>query len=89
MFSHQRLTELRRACDAHPTAWPDLPNTATEKFDIAFTSSAKGEPPDRYRLRATPNNTHKQRENRYVEIDHNSNVRLCLNENRSTKCQKW
>lgn len=71
------------------TSWPDLPNTTTEKFDIAFTSSAKGEPPDRYRLRAKPNDTYKQRENRYVEIDHNSNVRLCVTENRSTKYKKW
>ena len=71
------------------TTWPDLPHTATSKFDITFTSNAKGELPNRYRLRATPNKHHAQREKRYIEIDHNSNIKLCTKINNSTKCEKW
>ena len=71
------------------TSWPDLPNTATNKFNIAFTSKAKGELPDRYRIRATPNEKYAAKENRYLEIDHNSNIKLCTKINNSTRCQKW
>ena len=81
------------------TTWPDLPITATSKFDIAFTSKAKGELPDRYRLRACPNAAFSKSTNVYVEIDHNSNIKKCTANNngnadwcekpKSIKCEKW
>lgn len=81
------------------TTWPDLPITATSKFDIAFTSKAKGELPDRYRLRACPNAAFSKHSNVYVEIDHNSNIKKCTANNngnadwcekpKSIKCEKW
>ncbi|MBO7081397.1 MAG: prepilin-type N-terminal cleavage/methylation domain-containing protein [Neisseriaceae bacterium] len=58
------------------TTWPDLPVTHTEYFDIAFTSKARAEPADRFRLRASPNARYVS-ENRYIEIDQSHNIKLC------------
>lgn len=72
------------------TTWPDLPNTATSKFDIAFTAQAKGinKGDDRYILRATPNTAHAKIENRYIEIDQHNRIKLCT-KNNSTECKNW
>ena len=73
------------------TTWPDLPHTATSKFDIAFTAKSpqginKGD--DRYILRATPNAAHAKIENRYIEIDQHNRIKLCT-KNNSTECKNW
>ncbi len=70
------------------TTWPTLPHKATTYFDIAFTSSAKRELPNRYKLRASPNSSYSSRENRFLEIDHHGNVQLCTKE-KSRKCQSF
>ena len=71
------------------TTWPDLPHTATSKFDIAFTAKSpkginKGD--DRYILRATPNAAHAKIENRYIEIDQHNRIKLCTKKN---ECKNW
>ena len=79
------------------TTWPDLPNTATSKFDIAFTAQAKGVMGDRFILCAKPNSRYQQRENRYLEIDQAGYLKICTPKNKqaepckntSRTCQKW
>ena len=79
------------------TTWPDLPNTATSKFDIAFTAQAKGIMGDRFILCAKPNSRYQQRENRYLEIDQAGYLKICTPKNKqaepckntSRTCQKW
>ncbi|MBR3482062.1 MAG: type IV pilin protein [Neisseriaceae bacterium] len=81
------------------TSWPDLPHTATSKFDIAFTAKSpqginKG---DRFILCAKPNSRYQQRENRYLEIDQAGYLKICTPKNKqaepckntSRTCQKW
>ena len=79
------------------TTWPDLPNTATSKFDIVFTAQAKGVMGDRFILCAKPNSHYQQRENRYLEIDQARYLKICTPKykqaepckNTSRTCQKW
>ena len=79
------------------TTWPDLPNTATSKFDIAFTAQAKGVMGDRFILCAKANSRYQQRENRYLEIDQAGYLKICTPKNKhaepckntSRTCQKW
>ena len=79
------------------TTWPDLPHTATSKFDIAFTAQAKGVMGDRFILCAKPNSRYQQRENRYLEIDQAGYLKICTPKNKqaepckntSRTCQKW
>ena len=79
------------------TSWPDLPNTATSKFDIVFTAQAKGVMGDRFILCAKPNSRYQQRENRYLEIDQAGYLKICTPKNKqaepckntSRTCQKW
>ena len=80
MYNHQFMMTFyaqHYTFKKNSTTWPDLPITKTDFFDIAFTSKAKGEKPNQFRLRATPNADYQSRENRYIEIDHSGNIKLC------------
>lgn len=59
------------------TRWPELPRTGTRYFDIGFSSQARGEKhgSDRYILRAQAKPGYK--EERFLELDHHGNMRLC------------
>lgn len=71
------------------TTWPDLPVTKTSFFDIEFSSKAKGEKPNRYRIRAKPNSTYTQEE-RFLEVDQDQNVKLCTpTGKRSRRCAPY
>ena len=78
----------KRTFKQNSTTWPTLPRKATNYFDISFTSSAKQELPNRYKLRASPNSSYSSRENRFLEIDHHGNVQICTKE-RSRKCKSF
>lgn len=71
------------------TTWPDLSHQKTDKFDISFTSKAKGKLPNRYSLQAIPNQQYEKTENRFIEIDHNGEAKICHKEGKSKKCQAW
>lgn len=67
------------------TKWPDLPRTGTQYFTIGFSSQAKGEKygSDRYILRAQAKPGYS--EERYLELDHHGNMRLCRPHGKNSK----
>ncbi|MDO5686735.1 MAG: type IV pilin protein [Neisseria sp.] len=71
------------------TQWPTLPHTASAYFSIGFTSQAKGEMSDGYRLRAQPVASYQKTEERYLEVDHNGNVQLCGKQDNKNRCEAY
>lgn len=72
------------------TTWPDLPKKETAFFTIAFSSKAKGEKTEHYRLHALAKESYSKTENRYLEIDQDQNIKLCTPKGkRSRRCSPF
>lgn len=67
------------------TTWPDLPTTNTDYFDISFKGTARGARAGTYRLQAIAKDS--TEEPRYLLIDQNHTMQLCVTENNRTQCQ--
>jgi type IV pilus assembly protein PilE len=59
------------------TAWPSLPMTGTEFYDIAFASTAKNTDDGEYQLQASPKSGKSWIGDGTLTLDQDGNVKLC------------
>ena len=59
------------------SAWPSLPVTGTEFYDIAFSASAKNTDEGEYQLQASPKSGNSWIGDATLTLDQDGNIKLC------------
>lgn len=59
------------------TAWPSLPVTGTEFYDIAFSATAKNTDEGEYQLQASPKSGNSWIGDATLTLDQDGNIKLC------------
>lgn len=68
-------------------AWPELPVSGTEVFDIDFSTTANNADDGHYLMQAKPKPEANWLGDTFVEIDQDGNVKLCSESGSSKKCK--